>query len=74
MQAGGHAIGCASDWVCTRAGGCAHKQVGACASRCVRARAGVCTHEWVGERVGKKWAGGRAGQRVRTWVGEGVGG
>ena len=30
--------------------------------------------EWVGERVGKKRAGGGAGRRLRTRVGEGVGG
>ena len=31
-------------------------------------------HEQVGEQVGKKRAGGGAGRRVRTQVGEGVGG
>ena len=53
MQAGGHAIGWASNWV-------------------GRQDRWVC--EWVGEWVDEKWAGAGAGQRVRTQVGEGVGG
>ena len=50
------------------------ERLGAHVSGCVCVRVGGWVRERVGERVGKKQAGGGVGLRVKTRVGEGVGG